>query len=336
MQVTMTLEEFGNDKQRATIKSKEYQRADEMAYLEEQGRTFLNFLKGANFNLDNLVVGATSSVGSLPIYFYKAPGTDGDTFDKMRKATMVAVSALRGIVNCIPVQTAQTSLEVFCAPSYQFSLGYRYIHGATGAEKAGVLLGKTSVNKASTYENYTVADLRDNDETDNHILITVLHELGHVIHQFQNLQHYMTLGRVQVLGGSAPNLDEVKNRAIGNPKLKELAAGTTPKDLYNFIQTNKRLGKSVSNFAGSQALNEFVAETFAALAIGLQISNDVLAAYVELGGPSIDQACFLTPSAPATSSSTRTGPLSVHTAAATTAATDADTVLKYPSVEDKS
>ena len=53
-----------------------------------------------------------------------------------------------------------------------------------------------------------------------------------------------------------------------------------------FLDAVKKLGRKVSSYAATHP-NEFVAETFSALLLGVPLDQDVLDAYASLGGPAI-------------------------------------------------
>jgi hypothetical protein len=188
---------------------------------------------------------------------------------------------------------------------------YGYLTRADGTDQTAiVVLGKTSVNVGSL-ANSTVADFHFPDDTKKHIQTTVAHELGHVLHQCRKLEYYMALARVQEIGGGEVKLEkttELMELERNQPKLQDLP-GIRAVDLCNFTRAVKALGKGVSFYAFSGSPNEFVAETFAALAMGLPVGREanpsirnterglgllgepfptceqILEAYQELGGP---------------------------------------------------
>ena len=99
------------------------------------------------------------------------------------------------------------------------------------------------------------------------ILAAIMHEFGHVLHQFLNPEEYYEL--------ADEHRQIIRNTATANVRRRH--------------QEILRLGKQVSQFAASDdpraGTPEFVAEVFSGLMMGLNYSQEVMDAYVACGGP---------------------------------------------------
>lgn len=101
----------------------------------------------------------------------------------------------------------------------------------------------------------------------------VFHEFGHAIHQWKNGDHYFSIAN--------------QHTDIAN-NIGWASIDTTPtKDRHKAILDIGR--KGVSSWAGKKdvigGVNEFVAETFAGLMMGVPYSETVLSCYRDCGGP---------------------------------------------------
>jgi hypothetical protein len=174
-------------------------------------------------------------------------------------------------------------LSVFCAETADLSLGYRYRN--MGHEHAAITLGKTAVQAAVNPNTKTVAEevsayyspTFSIDERQRRICTTALHEIGHVLHQIQHLEYYITLARIAELAGQAVALNAVQDQmgqAHNLPKYADFAPLPTAQQLYDFVRHTLRAGAGVSYYANFSGLNEVVAEVFSALMMGSPIGND--------------------------------------------------------------
>ncbi|MBL4850460.1 MAG: hypothetical protein JKY65_33500 [Planctomycetes bacterium] len=295
----------------ATVRSKNFAGTYEAEHLRKCKVDFYALLEKAGFVMNGLVPSDTKKSDNLTVKFYKGPGKNTN-YSKIKNAVK---NSVKQITSDPAFVFPGNELSVFCAEESDLSLGYLYQIGMT--KKVAIALGKTAVQDAQNQMCHTVAmevhthykpAYTINAQT-KRIQTTATHELGHVIHQIQNLWKYVTLGNLQMLGAAAVGLAGQENRigAAGDvmnrtpDKLAQLQ-GLTAEGLVKFIMHTQTMGKGVSYYAAAGGLNEFVAETFSALVMGVPIGSDhgntttylekpyptraeLLAAYVELGGP---------------------------------------------------
>jgi hypothetical protein len=194
------------------------------------------------------------------------------------------------------------SVDIFLAEENGYSLGYRWMENGGHTTGAAILLGRTAVSWTGTANTKTIAQecyehykpTWTVSAMERRIMATLIHKMGHVFHQMQNLVHYIALARVD-------EMYQLANPA-GNAGYADLANAPSQADLVNFRSASCDFGYGASLYAGNSGLNEFVAETFCALVMGSplgfdqnsqssQLMNkqatnaDILAAYAACGGP---------------------------------------------------
>ena len=275
----MTLDD-GHGAQQVTITSRNFGPADETAFLDRNKTNLYDKLANAGFNTAMLVVSDTLQVGPVHVDFYKTTAGPHQRYGDMKKAVRRAIE----MVNQDPALVfPNNSLTVFCAESADLSLGYRYLNN--GHEHAAITLGRTAVQAAMNPNTKTVAEevsayyspTFSVDALDRRICTTALHEMGHVFHQVQHLEYYITLARVAELAGEAIDVPSVTARmtqAHNLPKHADFNPLPTAQQLYDFVRHTLRAGAGVSYYANFSGLNEVVAEVFSALMMGSPVGND--------------------------------------------------------------
>lgn len=275
----MTLDD-GHGAQQVTLTSKNFSQAEETAFLDRNQTNLYDKLDNAGFNTSMLVVSDTITVGPVQVDFYKTTAGPYQRYDDMKKAVRRAIE----MVNQDPALVFPNNLlRVFCAEAADLSLGYRYNHN--GREHAAITLGRTAVQAAMNPNTKTVAEevaayynpTFSVDSLDRRICTTALHEMGHVFHQIQHLEYYITLARVAELAGQAidvPSVTAQMGQAHNLPKQADFNPVPTAAQLYQFVRHTLRAGAGVSYYANFSGLNEVVAEVFSALMMGSPVGND--------------------------------------------------------------
>lgn len=222
-----------------------------------------------------------------------------DHRDKVRSAV---TKALQWIDRSATLRFPNDRLDIFIAEQNGYSLGYRWMEPGGHHSGAAILLGKTASSWSGTATTKTVAQecyehylpARTVNALERRIMATLIHEMGHVFHQVDNLSHYILLARVSELQASA--------NMAADPKYADFAHAPTQQNLQDFLNDSRQFGNGVSLYAGFSGLNEFVAEVFCALVMGSPIGSDennqasilmgknatraeILAAYTACGGP---------------------------------------------------
>lgn len=112
------------------------------------------------------------------------------------------------------------------------------------------------------------------------VLTAVYHEFGHVFHQIHNPSHYYALGQAPLL------MHKAQSELTGEcaERYSHFTNAPSPAQLQAFVnKINRGVAREVSGYASTHP-NEFIAETFAGLMMGVPLSADVVAAYQLLGG----------------------------------------------------
>lgn len=226
------------------------------------------------------------------------------------KAVRAVTAALAAIDQSPTLRFPNDELDVYLVESSDLSLGYLYIEARE--RRAAIALGRTAVNAAGNAMNYTVAQevFKYYEPTftvnglEKRIMTTAIHEMGHVFHQMNSLESYITLARCAELGSVIRETTESKFEMFA-AKLADFNPRPSVDDMHLFVKTSSVLASDVSNYAYANGLNEFVAEVFSALVVGSPLGSDndaptafsgttdferTLAAYRALGGPVPEQA----------------------------------------------
>ncbi|MBL4850461.1 MAG: hypothetical protein JKY65_33505 [Planctomycetes bacterium] len=292
-----------NNGNAARIRSKNFSNRERDEYLRAQKDAFYGQLQGVGFNTNALVASDTKTSGIVTVKFYKS-GSPSPNYSKIKSATKKALEWLAGD----PALTfPNNELSIFIAEESDLSLGYFYKDGFV--EKASIALGKTAVQDVANAMNVTVSTevkahyssaITISSQT-RRIMTIVVHEMGHLFHQQNDLWKYKTLGNLQMIGAQGVSEEAVRHGMDATPdKVAELN-GATAAAIYKFILNTRYAGKCVSMYAYSGGLNELVAEVFSALIMGSPIGGDngntseyldppfptyaqILAMYAELGG----------------------------------------------------
>jgi hypothetical protein len=222
--------------------------------------------------------------------------------DHRSKVRDAVRKALTWIDQSATLRFPQDRVDIFVAEENVYSLGYRWMETNGHVSGAAILLGKTAsawsgnaLTKTvaqEVYEHYRPA--KTVNALERRIMATLIHEMGHIFHQMDNLAHYITLARVSELQGNA--------NPGASPKAADFTAPPTQADLQGFSAVTSSFANGASTYGGFSGLNEFVAEVFCALVMGAPLGADnnnwaaalmganatqaqILAAYQACGGP---------------------------------------------------
>ena len=275
----MTLDD-GHGANQAVMTSKNFGPVDEAAFLDRNQVNLYDKLDTAGFDTAMLVVADSVQVGPVRVDFYKTTAGPYQRYGDMKKAVRQAVE----MVNQDPALVFPGNvLKVFCAETADLSLGYRY--RLNGHEHAAITLGRTAVQAAMNPNTKTVAEEVSAyysptfgvNARERRICTTALHEMGHVFHQINDLEYYITLARIAELAGQAISVPAVAaqmGQAHNLPKQADFNPVPTAQELYDFVRHTLRAGAGVSYYANFSGLNEVVAEVFSALMMGSPVGND--------------------------------------------------------------
>ncbi|MEI6146140.1 MAG: hypothetical protein WCP66_06985 [Methylococcales bacterium] len=287
-----------------TIKSCDYSEAEKSEELEKNKERFYTQLENAGFHKNTLIPVIVENYNGVCVKFFRHPSQPSTKNKQMKDAVKSAVE----LVSNDPDLRFPDELLIFFAEEAQFSVGYLYKDG--DKLKAGLMLGATSVNQPSqmnrtvsqeVYNHYKPAWTVDANTKLTETI--VIHELGHMFHQMKSLEYYFSLAKIRQCSQGALEIDSVVDWMARAPsKVKNDIGDPTASNVLQFFKNTKSYGTGLSNYAYNEGLNEFVAETFAALVIGSPIGSDqevqidfgpamgaryeqIMEAYQILGGP---------------------------------------------------
>lgn len=289
------------------VTSKNFSPGDMLTFRQASGMKLTGLLTPyfptlAHNALSTLVPGQNVVVGGITARLFEPAAVNPN-----RAKIVTAIrSALQIISGDGVLAFPNNQLNIYLIEGADVSLGY-YYHAA-GADTAAIVVGKTAVQRTASAMNRTVAEAVYDyyyptwsvNGLEKRILTTIIHEMGHVFPQMNALEQYMTMARCSELGGQGI-LGTVQQGFSSYPaKLLDFHPAPTPQEMVDFIVATRNVGGDVSNYAYSNGLNEFVAETFAALVMGAPVGSDqnapthfsgkathaeIMAAYNALGGP---------------------------------------------------
>ena len=209
-----------------------------------------------------------------------------DATDPDAEVKKAQVAAALGVLETVGgLSLPNDKLEVYSHSAEQACLGF--VLSAPGGVQAVMTLGTgvttTRMQLVSTIIHDEYAKTQASSAADMRVRAAIMHEFGHIFHQLLAPSHYFALASVAILSTKTQGeLAGLANYALfpDRPSLQEMKA---------FVVAVKAQGARVSEYAGKMDnLNEFVAEVFAGLAMGLSYDDDVMTTYQQLGGPPID------------------------------------------------
>jgi hypothetical protein len=274
--------------------------ANHQALLNQIGNRFGDLGAGRLGRYGSAVVRSTTSSARI----WKGQGNQPN-WSRVKKAVLEALQIIDQSGGTLTFPG--NSLDVYVDETHNLSLGYAFRIG-NGPIRAAIVLGQTAVQVPQTRMNYTVAwevykhyrPTKTVNALNKMILTTTLHEIGHVLHQLNSLEYYITLARCSECGGQGDSVNSVQEKRVQSPaKFNDFNPNPANNVLCTFIKCTRNYGADVSNFAYQSGLNELVAETFAALVMGVPIGSDnhalsdfsgratqaqIMTAYPALGG----------------------------------------------------
>jgi hypothetical protein len=207
--------------------------------------------------------------------------------DLKKEQLKIALEAFQGQAGfALP----QNQLNVYCVTSgtsawSNMSVGFVYKDPANQPNqlRVALILGDSIGEETST--RLLCDDVHDYykptltvDASKRRAITAIYHEFGHIFHQLQSPIHYFGLA----------NLVKVFNAGTGgyagHANYNTFPTSPSFATLDGFLTAIKQHGQTVSQYASSHP-NEFIAETFSGLMMGVPINADTQGAYQALGGP---------------------------------------------------
>jgi hypothetical protein len=208
-------------------------------------------------------------------------------FDLKKERLKIALEAFQGQAGfALP----QNQLNVYCVTAgtsaySNMSVGFVYKDPANQPDQLRVTLILGDSIGVATGTRLLCDDVYDYykptftvDASKRRALTAVYHEFGHIFHQLQSPSHYFGLANlVQVVNADDPGY-------AGHANYNTFPTNPSFAALNGFLNAIKEYGRTVSQYASSHP-NEFIAETFSGLMMGVPIDANTRLAYQALGGP---------------------------------------------------